>query len=83
MLIQYRVQKEHNYLVNTVDVDEGGLKVHVGELSDWILSVTGGLLLGFILNNSVSLIVASESGDRTTEPGVILGSSSIDFSWLP
>lgn len=71
--------------MNTVELDEGGLKLHVGELRlrDWILSVTGGLLLGFILNNSVSLMVASERGDRTTEPGVILGSSSIDLSWLP
>lgn len=71
--------------MNAVEVDEGGLKLQVGELrlSDWILSVTGGLLLGFILNNSVSLIVASDSGERTTEPGVILGSSSIDFSWFP
>lgn len=54
---------------------------HVDELSDCIVSVAGGLLLAVIPNNSLSLtlIVAIDKGERTTEPGVILGSSSIDL----
>lgn len=47
-------------------------------LGGWMES-GGGLLLGLILNISGSLIAAIESGERTTDPGVILGSSSIDF----
>lgn len=39
----------------------------------------GGLLLGFILKISDSLIAARDNGERTTDPGVILGSSSIDL----
>lgn len=68
--------------MNALDVEEGGLKLHVDELRlrGWIESPTGGdLLFGFIVKSSVSLIVAIESDERTTEPGVILGSSSIDF----
>lgn len=73
------------YLVNALDVvEEGGLKLHVDELSvkGWIESFAGGDLLGF-MKISESLIVGIDSGERTTEPGVILGSSSIDFIWLP
>lgn len=59
----------------------GGLNDHVDELSDCIVSVAGGLLLALMPNNSLSLtlIVAIDKGERTTEPGVILGSSSIDL----
>lgn len=56
-----------------------GLKVQVDELRDCIASVAGGLLLALMLNSSLSLIVGIDNGDRTTEPGVILGSSSIDL----
>lgn len=71
--------------MKALDVEEGGLKLHVDELklNGCILSPGGGLLLGFMLNSSVSLIVAIERGERTTEPGVMLGSSSMDFSWFP
>lgn len=68
--------------MKALDVDDGGLKLHVEELRlrGGMVSPAGGLLLfGFIVNNSVSFIVAIESDERTTEPGVILGSSSIDF----
>lgn len=36
-----------------------------------------------LVNISVSLIVARESGERTTDPGVMLGSSSMLLIWLP
>jgi len=32
---------------------------------------------------SGSLIVAKDNGERTTEPGVMLGSSSMLFIWVP
>lgn len=75
-----------SYLVNALGVVAGGLKLQVVELrlNGWMASPPGGeFLLGFMLNNSVSFIVAMDSGERTTDPGVILGSSSIDFIWLP
>lgn len=65
------------YLVKALVV--GGLNDHVDELSDCIVSVAGGLLLALMPNNSFSLIAAIDKGERTTEPGVILGSSSIDL----
>ena len=34
-------------------------------------------------NISGSFRAAKDSGERTTDPGVMLGSSSIDFNWLP
>lgn len=40
-------------------------------------------MLGFMLNSSLSLIVAMDSGDRTTDPGVMLGSSSMDLICVP
>lgn len=63
-------------------VEAGGLKLQVDELrlSGWMASPAGGLLLGLILNNSLSFMVAIDRGDLTTEPGVILGSSSMDFN---
>lgn len=68
--------------MKALEVDDGGLKLHVEELRlrGCMESPGGGLLLGLMLNSSVSLIVAIERGERTTEPGVMLGSSSIDFS---
>lgn len=58
-----------------------GLLVQV-ELSpnDCILSAAGGLLLEFVASNLGSLIVGIDRGERTTDPGVIVGSSSIDFN---
>lgn len=74
-------------LVNALEAGIGGLKLHVDELrlNGWTMSAPepGGLLLGFMLNSSLSLMVAIDNDERTTEPGVILGSSSIDFIWLP
>lgn len=66
--------------MKALEVEEG-LKDHVDELRDCMGSVAGGLLLGLMLNSSLSLtlIVAIDRGERTTEPGVILGSSSIDL----
>lgn len=76
---------KYSYLEIIVEVDDGGLKLHVEELklSGWMESPSGGLLLGFILNSSLSLIVAMDNGERTTEPGVMLGSSSIDLICVP
>lgn len=36
-----------------------------------------------LLKISESLMVAIESGERTTDPGVMLGSSSMLLIWLP
>lgn len=83
------------YLENDDCVDEGGgLKLHVEDerdkgvngisTADWELV---GEVFPPLLNKSElfeSLIVAAnDSGLRTTEPGVIVGSSSIFFIWLP
>lgn len=38
---------------------------------------------GLLLHEDPSLIVGIDKGERTTEPGVMVGSSSIDFNWLP
>lgn len=69
-------------------METGGLKVHVdednvgnvGRLSGGIVSIpgliVGDVLLPLALNISVSLIVTSDKGERTTDPGVMLGSSS-------
>jgi hypothetical protein len=72
--------------VNEEGVDTGGLKVHVdednvGRLKGGIVVSTaeltvGDVLLPLALNISVSLIVTSDKGERTTDPGVMLGSSS-------
>jgi hypothetical protein len=74
--------------VNKEGVETGGLKVHVdednvgnvGRLSGGIASIpgliVGDVLLPLALNISVSLIVTSDKGERTTDPGVMLGSSS-------
>lgn len=65
-----------------------GLKVH-GELlklSGGTVStvlVAGGELLLLEDRISVSFIVASERGDRATEPGVMDGSSSTDLICVP
>lgn len=69
-------------------VEAGGLKLQVEELR-----LRGGMgmspltevgeVLPPLLNTSVSLIVARERGERTTEPGVMLGSSSILFICVP
>lgn len=73
------------YLVN--EVVEIGLKLHVEE--EMLKGSTGGDAFdgtvdgGWALNISVSLIVANDNGERTTLPGVMVGSSSILFIWLP
>jgi hypothetical protein len=75
----------HAYLVNEEGVETGGLKVHVeddsvGKLNGGIVSTdeltVGDVLLPLALNISVSLSVTSDKGERTTDPGVMLGSSS-------
>lgn len=66
-------------------VDAGGLKLQVLELR--LRGGTGmsapdevGEVLPPVLNMSVSLMeAAKERGERTTEPGVMLGSSSMLF----
>jgi hypothetical protein len=78
--------KHSVYLVNEEGVETGGLKVHVdddnvGRLNGGIVVSTaeltvGDVLLPLALNISVSLIVTSDKGERTTDPGVMLGSSS-------
>lgn len=70
------------YLVKALVVEGDGLKLQVVELKGWIASLGGGVLLDW-LKSSGSLIVAIDKGDLTTEPGVILGSSSTDFIWVP
>lgn len=67
--------------VKVLEVD-GGLKDQVDELRDCIASVAGGLLLAPKSSLSLTFMVAIDKGDLTTEPGVMLGSSSIDF-WFP
>lgn len=72
---------------------EVGLKLHVEEerLRDGIgalsaaeaTTLAGGEVLLDELKISVSLMVAKESGERTTDPGVMLGSSSILFICVP
>jgi hypothetical protein len=71
--------------VNEEGVETGGLKVHVeednvGRLSGGIVSTAeltvGDVLLPLALNISASLSVTSDKGERTTDPGVMLGSSS-------
>jgi hypothetical protein len=49
---------------------KGGIAVSTVELT------VGDVLLPLALNISVSLIVTSDKGERTTDPGVMLGSSS-------
>ena len=78
------------YLVNAFGVVVGGLNVHV-ELLKLGIDVSG--LVGccgcgevLLLEEKMasgSLIVARESGERTIEPGVMLGSSSMLFIWVP
>ena len=78
------------YLVNAFGVVVGGLNVHV-ELLKLGIDVSG--LVGCCGGGEVllleekmasgSLIVARESGERTIEPGVMLGSSSMLFIWVP
>ena len=82
MVIKY--YKHNMHLDIMVAVEDGGLKLHVVEPKpiEGMTSPSGGLLLEFILNNSVSLMVAMDN-ERTTDPGVMLGSSSIDFNWVP
>lgn len=77
-------------LVNAFGVVVGGLNVHV-ELLKLGIDVSG--LVGCCGGGEVllleekmasgSLIVARESGERTIEPGVMLGSSSMLFIWVP
>lgn len=68
----------------------GGLNVHVEllklgiEMSGFVDCCGGGEVL--LLKEKMasgSLIVAKDSGERTTDPGVILGSSSMLFIWVP
>lgn len=73
------------YLVNALGVVAGGLNVHV-ELLKLGIDVSGLAVCGggdvLLLDEKIvsgSLIVASDNGERTTEPGVMLGSSSILF----
>lgn len=77
------------YLVNALGVVAGGLNVHV-ELLRLGIDVSGLVVCGggdvLLLDEKIvsgSLIVAKDSGERTTEPGVMLGSSSMLFIWVP
>lgn len=79
----------NQYLVNALGVVAGGLNVHV-ELLKLGIDVSGLVVCGggdvLLLDEKIasgSLIVAKDSGERTTEPGVMLGSSSMLFIWVP
>lgn len=73
--------------------DGGGLKLHVEDESD--KGVNGistdweivGDVFPPLLNKSELfesfIVAANDRGLRTTDPGVIVGSSSIFFIWLP
>lgn len=67
----------------------GGLNDHV-ELLRLGIEVSGLAVCGggdvLLLDEKIvsgSLIVAKDNGERTTEPGVMLGSSSMLFIWVP
>lgn len=75
---------------NALGVVAGGLNVHVEllklgiEVSRLVGCCGGGEVL--LLKEKMasgSLIVAKDNGERTTEPGVMLGSSSMLFIWVP
>lgn len=77
------------YLVNALGVVAGGLNVHV-ELLRLGIDVSGLVVCGggdvLLLDEKIasgSLIAAKDNGERTTEPGVMLGSSSMLFIWVP
>lgn len=78
-----------SHLVNEEEaVDDCGLKVQVLEPrprgATMSVPEEVGDVLPPLLKMSVSLMVAAkESGERTTDPGVMLGSSSILFIWVP
>jgi hypothetical protein len=82
--------------VNEEGVETGGLKVHVDEdrvgrlrvgIGGIVVSTAeltvGDVLLPLALNISVSLIVTKDNGERTTDPGVMLGSSSTLLICVP
>ena len=78
------------YLVNTLCVVAGGLKLQVELLRLGIEVVSalrawggGDVLLPAENIVSGSFIAANDRGDLTTEPGVMLGSSSIVFICVP
>lgn len=76
-------------------METGGLKVHVDEdrvgrlrvgIGGIVVSTeltVGDVLLPLALNISVSLIVTKDNGERTTDPGVMLGSSSTLLICVP
>jgi len=77
-------------------VETGGLKVHVDEdrvgrlrvgIGGIVVSTAeltvGDVLLPLALNISVSLMVTKDNGERTTDPGVMLGSSSTLLICVP
>lgn len=82
------IKIKKTYLVNALGVVAGGLKLQV-ELLRLGIEVSaliwgGGEVL--VLEEKIasgSLMAAKESGERTTEPGVMLGSSSILFICVP
>ena len=73
--------------------ETGGLKLqvdedNVGRLNGGMVVSTAELTVGEVLlppalNISLSLMVTSDNGERTTEPGVMLGSSSILLICVP
>lgn len=73
------------YLAKTLGVVAGGLKLQVELLRLGMevvsLRIWGGgdVLLPAEKRVSASLMAASDRGERTTEPGVMLGSSSMLF----
>lgn len=76
--------------MNTLGAVTGGLNVHVEllklgiEVSGLVGCCGGGEVL--LLNEKMasgSLIVTKDSGERITDPGVMLGSSSMLFIWVP
>lgn len=88
-MIKIRFDDPNAYLANALGVVDGGLKLHVELLRLGIDGLSfigcggGDVLLPEEKIVSESLMAASDSGDRTTEPGVILGSSSIVFICVP
>lgn len=77
-------------------METGGLKVHVDDdkvgrlrvgIGGIVVSTAeltvGDVLLPLALNISVSLIVTKDNGERTTDPGVMLGSSSTLLICVP
>lgn len=53
------------------------------QITSYLENVADVEVCELLLHVDASLIVGIDKGERTTDPGVIVGSSSIDFNWLP